>query len=1121
MLAPVLLSRPTTRLTVLVPALCLVAQLMSGAADAGMPLATSAGSTSAGSTPASSSTSAAASGSSQAPDPSPSSGPVTSAASAASVVPGRYVVVMRSVPPGGEISSAFGTELAGGAADASLPSRADAQRAISRLVTQLRIQPTQAYRFALDGFAAGLSDAQVSALRADPAVAAVVPDERTQVVDSVDGSPQSGVVRTTRLPHQVIPTGIRRVNANRSPLSRIDGVDQRSDVDVAIIDTGIAPHPDLNIAGGHDCTSGDPSAWRDRYGHGTHVAGIVGALDNHIGVVGVAPGARVWAVKVFNDEGLGYLSTYVCGIDWMMSLRDPSDASRPRIEVANMSFANWLPFQDDRDCGRQNGDVLHQAICAAVADGTTMVTSAGNDSANAALRKPSAFNEVITVSALADFDGKPGGKGRQASICPWYSPDQDDTFGDFSNWGPDVDIIAPGKCILSTYKNGLYSWETGTSMSSPTVAGAAALVYAAHPGVRPGQVRQALLAATNFDYFTRTDPDGHPDPLLDVSKLGPLPGFNVTVDPSADGLGPGGQVTMDVHLARVNGETAPLALTVTGLPDNVDASIAPERTTGSDATLTLTATGPLTAGTDTIAVHASDGDVSDKGTVEVTLVHGGSRVTFSSPAATDTTVTGSPSATVAFTENDPGDAPARRQVRRQRADPVTPGSCDGVDWQNDGPLQDVAERDPSGSVADGWSFAEKNLNPDGCYRWFVRLTAADASSERWSSGSVLVDTTVPPPPDLAGTGTGVWQGRPNGTIWIRGGGSGTLHLTAQGTDPSSGVAAEQFGTLSAASGWAYHPGSVSKDPATVSLRWSQGAVGTSLRVTSTDSVGNVGGARTVSIRVDSSRPSPPRWVWPAPGRTTIAQDTPSLLWSGASDSGSGPARLQLVQRQRGTVRRAGSCAGVAYRSDGPPRLLDRHHEERDVVTNSCYRWILTPLDQVGNRGRAVMSGTVLVDLTPPAATFTNPRGGGVHVTAATSITLRWTERQSGGSGGAVTRSLERERGKIVKPGTCTGVFWRPDGKADTGPSPSPQTGLKPGYCYRWRLNLGDRALNVGVYLSARLLIKGGAAATAASVLGAAPDGRPLASTGYRGATHRAKRRRVGAGRRPRDASTAA
>src|SRR5213076_72600 len=105
-----------------------------------------------------------------------------------------------------------------------------------------------------------------------PSVAAVIPDAATRVEANADAGPQSGIVRTTHLPHQVVPTGIRRVHADKSPIARIDGVDQRVDVDVATIDTGIAPHRDLNIAGGHDCSSRNPDAWRDRYGHGTHVA---------------------------------------------------------------------------------------------------------------------------------------------------------------------------------------------------------------------------------------------------------------------------------------------------------------------------------------------------------------------------------------------------------------------------------------------------------------------------------------------------------------------------------------------------------------------------------------------------------------------------------------------------------------------------------------------------------------------------------------------------------------------------------------------------------------------------------------------------------------------------------
>ena len=83
-------------------------------------------------------------------------------------------------------------------------------------------------------------------------------------------------------------------------------------------------HPDLNVAGGYNCSTSDRAAWRDVEGHGTHVAGTVAALDNGFGVVGVAPGARVWAVKILNDDGYGLLSWYVCGLDWVLAQRDPS-----------------------------------------------------------------------------------------------------------------------------------------------------------------------------------------------------------------------------------------------------------------------------------------------------------------------------------------------------------------------------------------------------------------------------------------------------------------------------------------------------------------------------------------------------------------------------------------------------------------------------------------------------------------------------------------------------------------------------------------------------------------------------------------------------------------------------
>ena len=276
-----------------------------------------------------------------------------------------------------------------------------------------------------------------------------------------------------------------------------------------------AYHPDLNVAGGYNCSTADPTAWRDKNDHGTHVAGTVAALDNGFGVVGVAPGARVWGVKILNDDGYGLISWYVCGLDWILAQRDPNDASRPLFEAVNMSVTK--SGSDDRNCGFTNNDPLHQAICRVVAGGITVVAAAANDHHNAAKNIPASYNEVITVSALADTDGKPGGLGGNACYS-WGGYDKDDTFADFSNYGADVDIMAPGKCILSTVPGRLRDLS-GTSMAAPTVTGAVALYKASRPNATPAEVREALRYLGNLNWTTSTDPDPYHEPLLDVSRI--------------------------------------------------------------------------------------------------------------------------------------------------------------------------------------------------------------------------------------------------------------------------------------------------------------------------------------------------------------------------------------------------------------------------------------------------------------------------------------------------------------------------------------------------------------------------------------------------------------------------
>jgi len=183
-----------------------------------------------------------------------------------------------------------------------------------------------------------------------------------------------------------------------------------------------------------------------------------------------------------------------------------------RIEVANMSLGGSGSKPSRSGCS--TGNPPHDAICRSVAAGVTYTVAAGNSSTNARRVVPAAHDEVITVSALADFNGKPGGGA--AATC---RSDIDDTFANFSNYGSSIDLIAPGVCISSTYMGEGYKTLSGTSMASPHVAGAAALHKASHPGASPWQVRSALRSAANLNWNNVDDPDGTKEPLLNVDAL--------------------------------------------------------------------------------------------------------------------------------------------------------------------------------------------------------------------------------------------------------------------------------------------------------------------------------------------------------------------------------------------------------------------------------------------------------------------------------------------------------------------------------------------------------------------------------------------------------------------------
>ncbi|OGK40908.1 hypothetical protein A3A74_01620, partial [Candidatus Roizmanbacteria bacterium RIFCSPLOWO2_01_FULL_35_13] len=247
---------------------------------------------------------------------------------------------------------------------------------------------------------------------------------------------------TTVITTQTIPSGVSRIGLT---------INEGASVGVAILDTGIdLDHPDLagNIIANKSCISGK-STGEDDQGHGTHVAGTVAALNNSIGVLGVAPQAKLIAVKVLNSQGSGSYSSLICGIDWITT-----NAKNYNIKVANMSLGGG--GSSDDNCGNTNGDALHLAICKSRDAGITYIAAAGNNGNNASSTVPAAYNDsVITISALGDSDGQPGGLGPNT----WDG--KDDTFAGFSNFGNVVDLGAPGIDILSTKRGGGYTTMSG------------------------------------------------------------------------------------------------------------------------------------------------------------------------------------------------------------------------------------------------------------------------------------------------------------------------------------------------------------------------------------------------------------------------------------------------------------------------------------------------------------------------------------------------------------------------------------------------------------------------------------------------------------------------------------
>lgn len=253
-------------------------------------------------------------------------------------------------------------------------------------------------------------------------------------------------------------------------------------IKIAVLDTGIDfNHPDLapNIKKGVNFTTNNPSDYMDRQGHGSHCAGIIAGCDNNFGVIGVAPAAELYAVKVLGDNGSGGIQAIARGIDWAIA---------EKVDVISMSLG----------CSSDPGTSLHDAIKRARAAGIVIVAATGNE--NTHVGWPAVYEEVIAVGAV------------------------DQTFGraNFSNFGQEVDVAAPGVDILSTYLNNTYAKLSGTSMATPMVAGVVALVQAfcRKMGVvaTPEKIVQ-MIAERSVDMGNAGDDDMFGNGLINVYRM--------------------------------------------------------------------------------------------------------------------------------------------------------------------------------------------------------------------------------------------------------------------------------------------------------------------------------------------------------------------------------------------------------------------------------------------------------------------------------------------------------------------------------------------------------------------------------------------------------------------------
>jgi subtilisin family serine protease len=327
------------------------------------------------------------------------------------------------------------------------------------------------YLSTVRGFHLEATAGEAARLAADPSVSFVEQDA------VVDGKALPAAAPTASITQSKKPTwGLDRLDQRSLPLSKSYTYKPASAVTAYVIDTGVrTSHKEFGgrATSGWDFVDNDAKA-NDCHGHGTHVAGTIGGAT-----YGVAKDVKIVALRVLGCDGSGSFSDFIAAVDWVTS-----HAQLPA--VANMSL------------GGPRSKALDAAVKRSIDKGVTYAIAAGNENANGCKSSPAAAPDAITVGAVDSADHR----------------------AKFSNWGTCLDIFAPGVDIVSSAKGSDTATQkmSGTSMAAPHVAGAAALVLAAHPDWTPRQVRDDLVANAGID-LVKGSLKGAPNRLLYTGHL--------------------------------------------------------------------------------------------------------------------------------------------------------------------------------------------------------------------------------------------------------------------------------------------------------------------------------------------------------------------------------------------------------------------------------------------------------------------------------------------------------------------------------------------------------------------------------------------------------------------------